>query len=192
MPAGVRLDEKSAASCALTTWDERVHLAWTGTDLHLNLAAWPDGRGLVGKQRLAQRSYRYESERSFGEDRRKIVAMSPSLVGSGERLWLAWTGSNGALNVLAADRGGPFAPMALKQRSTRSPSLTTAQDGTVVLAWTGTDRHLNLLTVRTDWSREPVRLDAKSSAAPAVCSHGGDLVLAWTGSDTRLNLARLR
>jgi hypothetical protein len=38
MPAGVRLDEKSAASCALTTWDDRVYLAWTGSDTRLNLA----------------------------------------------------------------------------------------------------------------------------------------------------------
>jgi hypothetical protein len=39
----VRLEEKSNTACAVTSTGDRVHLAWTGSDLHLNLASSPDG-----------------------------------------------------------------------------------------------------------------------------------------------------
>jgi hypothetical protein len=130
MPPGVRLDEKTAASCALTTW--------------------------------------------------------------GDRLYGAWTGSDGALNVLVADSTGYSAPVTFKQRSPLSPTAAAAPDGDLVLGWTGTDRHVNLLTVGGQRKGQAERLEAKTSAPPALCSKGGDLVLAWAGSDARLNLARLR
>src|SRR6266702_2384797 len=192
MPLGVRLDEKTAASCALTSWGDRLYVAWTGSDLHLNLAFWLEGRELAGKQRLAQRRYTWVDDRSLGEDRRrKVVGMAPSVVGIGERLFLAWTGSDGALNVLVADSAGHSAPVTFKQRSPLSPTVAAAPDGDLVLAWTGTDRHVNLLTVGRQRQGRPVRLEAKTSASPALCSKGGDLALAWAGSDARLNLARL-
>jgi hypothetical protein len=55
--AGVRLEEKSSAACAVTSWQDQVYVAWTGSDLHLNLASSPDGRALAGKRRLAYRTY---------------------------------------------------------------------------------------------------------------------------------------
>ncbi len=192
MSLGVRLAEKTAASCALTSWGDRLYVAWTGSDLHLNLAFWLDGRELAGKQRLAQRSYTWVDDSSLGEDRRrKVVGMAPSVVGIGEQLFLAWTGSGGALNVLVANSAGHSAPVTFKQRSLLSPTVAAAPDGDLVLAWTGTDRHVNLLTVGRQWQGQPVRLEAKTSASPALCSKGGDLALAWAASDARLNLARL-
>lgn len=53
----VRLEEKSNTACAVTSTGDRVHLAWTGSDLHLNLASSPDGYAFAGKQRLAHKSY---------------------------------------------------------------------------------------------------------------------------------------
>ena len=53
--SAVRLDEKSPAGCALASWNGQLCLAWTGTDLRLNVASSPDGRGLAGKQRINQR-----------------------------------------------------------------------------------------------------------------------------------------
>jgi hypothetical protein len=189
MPPGVRLDEKTSASCALTSWGDRLYVAWTGSDLHLNLAFWLEGHELAGKQRLAQRSYTWVDDSSLGKDRRrKVVGLAPSVVGIGEQLFLAWTGSDGALNVLVANSAGYSAPVTFKQRSPLSPTVAAAPDGDLVLAWTGTDRHVNLLTVGRQWEGQPVRLEAKTSASPALCSHDDNLVVAWTGTDRHINL----
>src|SRR5229473_19873 len=191
MSVGVRLDEKSSAACAVISWRDQVHIAWTGTDMRLNLASWPDGLELAGKQRLTQRSYKQVRRSSSGPNQSatmETVALPPSLAGSVEQLYMAWTGSNRALNVLVANPDPRSAPVTVKQRSTESPSVTTSERGDLILAWTGTDRHINLLTTDGDWSAAPVRLDAKRDIAPAVCTHRGGPVLAWTGTDRHINL----
>jgi len=157
--------------------------------MSLNLASSPDGREFRDKQQLVHRSYRYEMSTDSSPGRN--IALPPSLVGAGERLYLAWTGGDAALNVLVADRHAYPGPVTFKQRSAASPSVATSERGSLILAWTGTDRHLNLLTLAENWSGTPIRLEAKSSAAPAMCSHRGSLVLAWTGTDYRLNVGRL-
>ena len=187
--AGVRLSEKAAAACAVTTWRDQVYLAWTGGKMSLNLASSADGREFAGKQQLAHRSYRHQMSTDSSPARN--IALSPSLVGHRERLYLAWTGTDAALNVQVVDRHAYSTPITFKQRSAVSPSVTMSERGSLVLAWTGTDRHVNLLTMTENWSGVPVRLPAKSSAAPAVCSHRGSLVLAWTGTDYHLNVGRL-
>jgi hypothetical protein len=117
MPPGVRLDEKTAASCALTTW--------------------------------------------------------------GDRLYVAWTGSDGALNVLVADSTGYSAPVTFKQRSPLSPTAAAAPDGDLVLGWTGTDRHVNLLTVggsararRNAWKPRPAPRPRCAARAAISCWPG--------------------
>ena len=194
MSVGVRLDEKSSAACAVLSWRDQLYVAWTGTDMYLNLASSADGRALLAKQRLAQRSYKQVTTASSGQNQAPTtttVALPPSLAGSAEQLYLAWTGSNRALNVLAADPQSPAGPVILKERSTESPSVTISEHGRPVLAWTGTDRHINLLTADGGWSAAPVRLEgARSNHAPAICSHHGQLILAWAGTDRRLNIAQ--
>src|SRR5216684_3953186 len=192
MSVGVRLDERSSAACAVISWRDQVHIAWTGTDMRLNLASWPDGLELTGKQRLAQRSYKQVRRSSSGPNQSatsETVALPPSLAGSVEQLYMAWTGNNRALNVLVANPDPHSAAVTLKQRSTESPSVTTSERGDLILAWTGTDRHINLLTTDGDWSAAPVRLqEAKSDHAPALCSRHGVPVLAWTGTDRHISL----
>jgi hypothetical protein len=194
MSVGVRLAEKSSAACAVISWRDQVHIAWTGTDMRLNLASSPDGLELTGKQRLAQRSYKQVTRNSSGPNQSattETVALPPSLAGSVEQLYIAWTGGNRALNVMVADPDPGSAPVTLKQRSTESPSVTTSEHGDLILAWTGTDRHINLLTTGGDWSAAPVRLEgARSDHAPAVSIHRGRLILAWTGTDRRLNIGQ--
>jgi hypothetical protein len=118
----------------------------------------------------------------------QLVILSPSLAGSWEQLFLAWTKGNGAPQVLVAER--PDAqPVTIRQRSTEPPSVTMSERGELLLAWTGTGGRVNLATVAHDWSTRPIGLTkVRSNVGPALCSHRGDLVLAWTGTDRRINL----
>jgi hypothetical protein len=199
MLASVRLGEKSAAACAATTWRDQLYLAWTGTDMHINVASSVDGLGIMGKQRLAQVSYKRVTKSSSGPNESsttETVALAPALAGSGSRLWLAWTGSDGALNVLGAEHPDYPRPVTFKERTAESPSLMTTEPGNLTVAWTGTDRHVNLLTVAEDPPGPSLPMggvksrfdEAKSDNAPAVCRHQGRSVIAWTGTDRRINL----
>ena len=188
---GVRLDETSPAAVAVTSWHDQLYLAWTGSDMHVNLASSPDGRAITGKQRTAQRSYHVG-----GGLPPENIAVAPALAVSGERLYLAWTDSDYALNLLAAEHSADAAPVTLKEPSLDSPSLMTAGDDNLMLAWTGRGFHVNLLTLAADSSGVLVPLEgtktqfekAKSYHAPALCSHRGSLVLAWTGSNRHVNI----
>jgi hypothetical protein len=199
MLAGVRLEEKSSAACAVTSWQDQVYVAWTGSDLHLNLASSPDGRVLAGKRRLAYRTYQQRWSGSGSDSSRQLVILSPSLAGSGEQLFLAWTKGNGAPQVLVAER--PDAqPVTIRQRSTEPPSVTMSERGELLLAWTGTSGQVNLATVAHDWSTRPIGLTkVRSNVGPALCSHRGDLILAWSdlilawiGTDRRINVLTVR
>jgi hypothetical protein len=198
MLASVRLGEKSAAACAVTSWQDRLYLAWTGTDLHINVASSVDGRVIMGKRRLAQVSYKRVTKSSPGANQSsttETVALAPALAGSGERLSLAWTGTGGALGVLAAEPPEYAGPVTFKERSGESPALAATEVGGLAVAWTGTDRRVNLLTMAAGSPAVPRTGDAKSrfgeaksDSAPAVCHHEGHPVVAWTGSDRRVNV----
>jgi hypothetical protein len=195
---GVRLGEKSPAALAVTSWRDQLYLAWTGSDLHINLASSPDGREITGKQRLAQQSYAQVMVGSYQARVSQKQAMGPSLAASGERLYLAWTDGDSAVNVVAVEEPVRAAPVTLDERSGCPPSLTAADNGNLVLAWAGSDRdgHVNLLTLAADSSGTPVPLtaaktrfeEARSNTAPTVCSHQGGLVLAWRGTDRHINV----
>jgi hypothetical protein len=94
MRDSVRLDEKWGA-VAVTSWGDRLYLAGTGSDWHVNVAYSPDGREIMGKQWLAQRSYGFISPRESEPE------LANSLAGSGDHLCLAWTGSDHHINLLA-------------------------------------------------------------------------------------------
>ena len=132
---GVRLGEKSPAALAVTSWRDQLYLAWTGSDLHINLASSPDGREITGKQRLAQQSYAQVMVGSYQARVSQKQAMGPSLAVSGERLYLAWTDGDSAVSVVAVEEPVRAAPVTLDERSGCPPSLTAADDGNLVLAW---------------------------------------------------------
>jgi hypothetical protein len=192
---GVRLAERSSAACAVVSWQDQLHLAWTGSDRHVNLASSPDGRELTGKQRLSQRSFRTDWLPTYTV---VDISLSPSLAVSGERLCLAWTNKGGrrlAVKVLAAGQSADAAPETLDEQSPVGPSLAAGGDDGFVLAWIGWHSYVHLLTLAGDGHGQlagagpRTRLEqARSSRAPAVCSHQGSLVLAWTGTDHRVNI----
>jgi hypothetical protein len=181
MPDSVRLAEKSSVGCAVISWHDQLIVAWTGTDLHVNLASSPDGRILTGKQRLAQTSY--ESHRS--KKGYIAVPLSPSLTVSGGQLYLGEIQL--ALHLPAV--GQPMdAVQATAEESGCRPSLETAGNGNPMRAWRDAGGHINVKS----WAGPPVRLEeARTRRAPALCSHQGSLILAWTGTDHHLHLARL-
>jgi len=191
----VRLDEKSPAEFTVISWHDRLHLAWTGTDMRVNLASSPDGRQVTVKQRLDQRSYKQVTTGDGHTSSTTHVALAPSLAVSRDRLYLAWRGGDSALNLLAAEQPAQ-APVTLRERSGTSLCLAASGDGGLLLAWTGTDRHVNLLALDRDpyLAPEPTATakitleQARSTDPPAVCWHEGGTVLAWTGTDRRVNI----
>jgi hypothetical protein len=191
----VKLDEKSSAGLAVVSWHGQLQLAWTGTDMRINLASSPDGLEITGKQRLDQRSYKQVTTGDGHATSTTTVALAPSLAVSGDRLYLAWRGSNAALNLLVAEPPAQ-GPVTLRERSGTSPRLAATGDGGLLLSWTGTDRHVNLLALDQDpylASGPPVAAkttleQARSAEPPAVCQHEGGAVLAWTGTDRRVNI----
>jgi hypothetical protein len=191
MQASVRLNEKSHAACALTSWRDRIYLSWAGPGAKLSLASSPDGREFAETRQLPYRSYSYDRS-STNDSFSDIVITAPAIAGVTERLYLAWTGTDRRINLLMADARAYSAPAVLTQRSAHSPAVSGSGHGAPVLAWTGTDRRINLLTVAGQRPGSHLRLEeAKSHHAPAVCSHQGNLVAAWTGTDAHLNLAPL-
>jgi hypothetical protein len=134
-----------------------------------------------------------EATTSTGEtSSTRHVGLAPALAISGDRLYLAWTGSDSALNLLAGEDHAQ-APLTLRERSGNSPSLAATGDGGLVLSWTGTDRRVNLLPVGQGPYLPPETVkttleQARSADPPALCCHRGDLVLAWTGTDHRVNI----
>jgi hypothetical protein len=200
MPSGAMLNEKSSAACAVTSWNDQLYVAWTGTDLFLNIVSSPGWGVFAGKRRLPYRSYMTvtTSSSSTNSSSTTTVGLPPSMAGSADRLYLAWRGGDRALNLQAVVPGVDPAPAELRERSITSPSLTTPDSGGLMLAWAGTDRHVNLAQVTENSLEAPTRLQqakirlekAKSSLAPALCSHHGSLILAWTGTDRRPNLQR--
>jgi hypothetical protein len=191
MQASVRLSEKSRTACAITSWRDRVYLSWAGAGAKLNLASSPDGRELADVQRLPYRSYYYDRS-SMDDSFSDIVITSPAIAAVTERLYLAWTGKDRRINLLAATAREYSAPAVHAQRSSCSPSVSVPGHGGPVLAWTGKDRRINLLTLPGRQLGSNLRLEqARTHSAPAVCSHQGNLVLAWTGTDRHINLLTL-
>ena len=160
--------------------------------MRLNLASSPDGREITTRQRLDQRSYNQETTSTGETSSTRHVGLAPALAISGDRLYLAWTGSDSVLNLLAAEDPAQV-PLTLRERSGNSPSLAAPADGGLVLSWTGTDRRVNPLPAGQGPYLPPGAVkttleQARSADPPALCRHLDDLVLAWTGTDHHINI----
>jgi hypothetical protein len=192
----VVLAERTGASCAVASWQGRLDLAWTGSDMRLNTISSPDGWHFEGKRTLSHRSYKTvsrSSETSLRDTTTEYVPLPPALAATASGLVLAWTGTNRRLNV-SGPHMGDAGHLELGETSSNPPALGSAGHD-LMLAWTGTDNHLNVLHMNAGaWSR-PWRLDETSSCPPAVCMARQDqneMVLAWTGTDRHLNLLQTR
>jgi hypothetical protein len=142
---------------------------------------------------------------------KETTATAPALAVDGDRLHLAWTGTDTRLNTLSSTDGEEFDgkrtwPARSSKQVTESSSgpggTTTSTTRTVPLspalavygedlhiAWTGTDRRVNVwdLARAADGEQGHRVLAETSPQGPALAAHEG-LVLSWTGTDRRLNL----
>ncbi len=193
MLASVRLEEKSLVSCAVSSWRDRLYLAWTGTDYHINLASSADGRTITGKQRLARKSLSVVHIGWVAH-----FPLPPALTASDTRLWLAWWNC-GNLFVCDAEHPGRPRPLHSEWTAGSPPSLTATEPGDLAVAYTiGFRRRVHLLTMTEDPSggslltRDRSRLDGAeynpNRGGIALCRHEGRLILAWTGTDRRIHV----
>lgn len=191
-PEPVVLRERSSTSCAVASWQGRIHLAWTGTDMHVNTISSPDGRRFDDKQTLRHRSSKTVTRETGTTGRGGATTttesepLAPALAATPDGFHLAWTGTDRRLNVAGPGLGGAD-HLVLPERSWLAPALG-AWGHDLMLAWTGTDRHLNLLHIQGDTWTDPWRLDETSSRPPTIGSVGREMVMAWTGTDRHLNL----
>lgn len=190
--ASAVLDETSRTACALAAGPGQALLGWTGSDFRLNVLWSTDGQGFGGKQTLAHRSSRtVQSSSTVGNDgvgqtSTTTEPLAPALAVARQGRFVAWTGTDGRLNVGGADLPGSGHTV-LPERSANPPALAPWGDE-LALAWTGTDRRLNVAWTQGGTFGGPLTLDETSMSGPALAGAGDELALAWTGTDRRLNL----
>jgi hypothetical protein len=186
-PTVTTFGDTSNAAPALVEFRGRTLLVWSSSfDGALNVAAvvkGPSGYQLQSKVRLG-------------------VAITPSLTPAATvfngRLYLAWTGTDGRLNVICSADGAHFTnKVTLGDTSHTGPTLA-AFNGRLYLGWTGTDGHLNVESSANGMGfGNKVTLGDTSyllvggrqvDMSPALAAFGGRLYLAFTGDDWRLNV----
>jgi len=119
--------------------------------------------------------------------------VTPGLAVIGNRLALAWTGTDnpGHLNIMTMEDEFQFSGKSiLYETSFDGPAIAAGPDR-LFIAWTGTDadHHLNVMSTtdcRTFGAK--VSLDETSPFGPAVAWMNGYLYLAWVGTDHNRSL----
>jgi len=162
---------------ALTAFNDRLYIAWTGTDSEhrLNVMSSLDGVSFGSKVILGDTS---------------IAA--PALAVFNGKLYIAWTGTDSLhrLNVMSSLDGVSFGnKVILGETSNAGPALDVRPVGTradeLTLAWTGTDARLNtLVTTNGRDFFNKVILGETSIAGPALAGFAGGRYIAWTGTDS--------
>ncbi len=121
-----------------------------------------------------------------------ISDTAPAIAQFNGKTFLAFTGTNGFLNVESSSDGVHFGnKVTLPDNSSStqiSPALA-AFDGRLYIAWTGGFNELNIES-SSDGVHfgNKVTLSETSKAAPTLAAFNGRLYLGWTGLDSRLNL----
>jgi hypothetical protein len=116
---------------------------------------------------------------------------APGIAAFEGSFYLAWTGTDGRLNLVRSSDGLHFQDkITLSERSQHmaSPSLTVFE-GKLYLAWNGADQHLNVISSSDGRSfGNKVTLGETSYVGPVVAAYGGKLYLAWTGTNRFVNV----
>ena len=106
------------------------------------------------------------------------------------RLFMAWTGTDGRLNVHSSyDRVNWFNKRTLGESSDNAPAL--AFGNRLFLAWTDAANKLNVMSSVDGLHWDPkVTLNYTSPSAPGLAFFNGTLFLLWSDFNHRLNLMR--
>lgn len=184
------LGEYSYHGPALAAFNNRLYIAWTGTDKYalLNVKSSGDGDTFINKVTLREDS-----------------AYGPALAVFNNRLYLAWTGVDPqhSLNIISSADGVHFVgKQILGQSSISGPALLAAVDWphphtkpTLFITWTGPDKVMNIAG-----SEDGVHFDFSDTRIPSETSNDRPVLFPWnnvngtalmtlwfTGTDSRLN-----
>jgi hypothetical protein len=191
------LEEKSRVSPAVASWENRLHLAWTGRDRRLNLLSSTGGGEFHKKRTLSYRSYQMFSIGAGSAGPQTVtVTFPPSLAGTPNGLHLAWTGSDTHLRLATFAMGLDEVPVDVTLAETSSGPCSIAAFGSgLLLGWTLRRPYADVLVspiklLVSDGGRfsAPAHLKATSRYRPAVCGVGDQIVVAWTATDRRINI----
>jgi hypothetical protein len=178
-PPVTTFSDTSNAAPALVEFGGKTLLVWRGSANGALNVATVATKGPSG--------YQLESAVSLQ------VASNPNLTPAAtvfdSRLYLAWTDTNGHLNVISSADGVHFtSKVTLADTSNTGPTLA-AFDGRLYLGWTGTNGHLNVESSAngTTFSNKVILSDT-SDLSPALATFDGRLYLAWTGTNSQLNV----
>jgi len=157
------LGQDSLTGPALAAFQGNLYYAWTGTDTQrqLNIMSSTDGLNFGNKFIL-------------GESSNFRPALTSAFTAPGEsnrELFMAWTGTDGRLNIWSSSDGINFGnKQTFNEYSIGEPALGLQYDG-IYLAWTGTDDHHSLNYMSSDFGANfgnKMTLQASSTAAPAL------------------------
>jgi hypothetical protein len=188
-PAVTTFGDTSNAAPALVEFGGKTLLVWSSSfDGALNVATVANG----------QTGYQLQSKVTLVGDTSNNL--TPAATVFNGRLYLAWTGADGHLNVISSADGVKFTnKVTLGDTSNVGPTLA-GFNGRLYLGWTGLDGHLNVESSADGMSfSNKVTLGDTSllstptpgkfqDLSPALATFGGRLYLAWTGADTHLNV----
>ena len=160
---------------------ERLSVAWTGLDNHVNLmTVW--------------------SEKGFKTDFEKSEDCGPAVCSAGLRVHIAWQGTDNALNTISTHDGllllNKLTLAGTELPSDASPSM--CYTGThYVLIHIGTNGKIYLLTSPngiTDWGNMlPLdELATEESSVAVTAFDNQSIMIAWTGEDDYINLMELQ
>jgi hypothetical protein len=165
----------SVAGPALAKAGNDLYVAWTGTDLRLNVRDITTGRQAT-----------FESSR-----------LAPALNGGGGGLNIAWTGTNGHLNVAGLNSSlQETCKQTFRQTTYFAPGLTNL-GGRAYLSWAGEDsaRHINLIADRSltntcDFAdtSAPLGKSFLANTTPGLGPLNGHIQIIWGGTDKNITL----
>ena len=158
-----------------------VFIGWKGMgNNQLNLASSTDGHNFGSKYTSAEMSFD-----------------APALCVHNNTLYIAWTGTNGLLNVavinLQGSRVSGFSDkVTLSEMSTQSPALASV-NGRLYIGWRGDGNdNLNVASSGDNGKTfgNKYTSNEASKDAPVLCSHNNGLFIAWKGvGNLQLNVA---
>jgi hypothetical protein len=164
--------------------NQRLVVAWTGTDSELNIMTSLDG--LLWDPSSTKFTIPGE-----------LASYSPGLAfdTTTGTTFISWIGTDGELNIAqstAANLDSWTNPHVTGEKSDHGVALAFSAPHLFV-AWTGTDKKLNVassINGGSSWDKKVI-LDEKSNAKPYLVVHktNNSLALAWQGTDKQLNFA---
>lgn len=104
---------------------------------------WIQGGASVGTSDVVASKVTTE-EHAYWTSGERSSATGPALLSHAGRLWVAWAGSDGRVNLMGSPDGVTFDyKVVLDERTAAQPSLAV-HDGRLALAWTGGGNRINV------------------------------------------------